>query len=354
MSILDDASRIESLDPSGMLGIVEAAADHWSDGIARAREVDLTHIPDHEHLAGVVVCGLGGSGIAGDVAATAASAYGPMPVTVVKGFTLPAFVGVNTLVLLVSYSGDTEETLACFREAHDRDAQLVAITTGGELGMLAGQHALPHVVPAAGMQPRAAFPYLAAATLVILERVGILPDLMGDLVELHDVLREQTARCGRAVPSANNPAKQIAAGLIETLPVVWGQDGPLAVAATRWKTQLNENAKVPAYAAALPELGHNEVVGFGPGAPPADRVAIVALRPGNEDPRITRRIEAAQHLARGAGAVTIDAAVHGTTALAQLAAAAHLGDLVSVYLAMLRGVDPTPVDAITRLKVEAS
>ncbi len=354
MSIVDDASRIDAIDPSGMLAVVEAAADHWRDGVARARAVDLTHIPDYEHIDGVVACGVGGSGIAGDVAAAAAASNGVMPVAVAKGFTLPAFVGAHTLVLLVSYSGETEETLACFREAHDRGAQMVAVTTGGTLGKMADQHAFPCVTPAAGMQPRAAFPYLAAAALVVLERVGVLPDLMADLVEIDALLREQAAQHGRAVPTADNPAKQIATGLEGKLPVVWGQDGSLAVAAMRWKTQLNENAKVPAYALMVPELGHNEVVGLGPGAPPADGLAVVALRPADEDPRMGRRVEAAQGIARDAGAATLDAHVRGIGTLAQLAAAAHLGDLVSVYLALLRGVDPTPVDAIARLKAEVS
>ena len=338
-----------------MLAVVEAAADHWRDGVARARDVDLTHIPDHEHIDGVVVCGVGGSGIAGDVAATAAVANGLMPVAVAKGFTLPAFVGPHTLVLLMSYSGETEETLSCFREAHDRGAQLVAVTTGGALGELTHLHALPCVTPAADLPaPRAAFPYLAAAALVVLESLGVLSDLTGDLIEIDELLREQTSRCGGPAPVAENPAKQIAAALDGRLPVVWGQEGHLAVAAMRWKTQLNENAKVPAYSAMLPELGHNEIVGLGPGAPPADRLAVVALRPGNEDPRISRRAEAALRMAREAQASTVEAQVRGVSVLAQLAAAAQLGDFVSVYLAALRGVDPTPVDAIARLKAEVS
>jgi glucose/mannose-6-phosphate isomerase len=219
---------------------------------------------------------------------------------------------------------------------------------------MAHLHAFPCVAPAAGLQPRAAFPYLAAAALVVLERVGVLPDITGDLVEMDDLLSEQSARCGGAAPSSDNPAKQIAAGLEGRLPVVWGQEGHLGVAAMRWKTQLNENAKVPAYTTSLPELGHNEIVGLGPGAPPADRLAVVALRPGNEDPRISRRVDAALRFARDAGAATTEASVRGASALAQLAAAAQLGDLVSVYLAVLRGVDPTPVEAIARLKAEVS
>jgi glucose/mannose-6-phosphate isomerase len=354
VSVLDDAGRIDALDPSGMLQSVESAAAHWRDGIARAREVDLSHIPDHSGLSGVVVCGMGGSGIAGDVAAASAAAFGAVPVVITKGFNLPAFVGAHTLVVLVSYSGNTAETIACFEQAHAKGAQMIAVATGGRLAEMAQVHAFPCVVPAAGMQPRAAFPYLVAAVLVVLERLGVLPDLTGELVEIDEVLREQTVRCGRDVAEADNPAKQIAAALNGLMPVVWGQDGHLAVAGERWKTQLNENAKVPAFASTVPELDHNEVVGLGPGAPDAAGLAIAALRTPNEDPRMSRRVDAALNLARERGAATIEAHVHGISGLAQLASAVQLGDLSSVYLAVLRGVDPTPVEAIERLKVEVS
>lgn len=354
MSVLDDAGRIAVLDPSGMLQTVESCADHWREGVSRARAVDLSHIPDHSGLTGVVVCGMGGSGIAGDVAAATAALSGAVPVVVTKGFTLPAHAGPHSLVFLVSYSGNTAETIACFEEAHARGAQMIAVATGGQLAEMAHAHAFPCIVPAAGMQPRAAFPHLAAAVLVALERLGVLPDLTGELVEIDEVLREQTVRCSRNVVEAENPAKQIAAALYGGLPVVWGQDGHLAVAATRWKMQLNENAKVPAFASTLPELDHNEIVGLGPGAPDAAGLAIAALRAPNEDPRMARRAEAALNVARERGAKTVEAHVHGISGLAQLASAVQLGDMASVYLALLRGVDPTPVEAIERLKAEVS
>jgi glucose/mannose-6-phosphate isomerase len=354
VSVLDDEQRLAAVDPSRMLQTVLGAAEQWRDGVAMAREVDLTHIPDHTGLSGVVVCGVGGSGIAGDVAAVTAAASGTMPVTVTKGFTLPAYAGAHTLVILVSYSGNTEETLACFAQAHERGSQMIGIATGGRLGEKAHAHGFPCVVPPAGMQPRAAFPSLAAAVLIVLERLGVLPDMTGELVEIDQVLREQAVRCGPAQPEVSNPAKQIATALDGSLPVVWGQDGVLWVAATRWKTQFNENAKVPAYASAVPELGHNEVVGVGPGAPPASALGIAALRPPNEDPRMGRRVDGALRLARERGARTVDAHVHGGSPLAQLASAVQLGDVSSVYAAVLRGVDPTPVEAIERLKAEVS
>jgi glucose/mannose-6-phosphate isomerase len=350
VSILDDAQHVASLDRSGMLDVVASSADHWREGAARARGVDLGIHADL--VSRVVVCGMGGSGIAGDVAAAMALAGGSMPVSVTKGFTLPAFVDEHTLVVLVSYSGDTAETMACFDQAHALAAPMVAVATGGRLGEMATAHDLPHVVPPAGMQPRAAFPYLATAVLVVLERVGVLGDLTGELVEVDDVLQEATARLVPAVGSAENAAKAIAAELDGTLPIVWGQDGPLAVAAMRWKTQLNENAKVPAYAVSLPELDHNEIVGLGPGAPSAGSLAIVALRTPGEDPRMAKRVDASLALARRAGARVVEARSSGSSPLARIASAVLLGDFASVYLGVLRGVDPTPVEAIAALKAQ--
>jgi glucose/mannose-6-phosphate isomerase len=354
VSALDDDALIATVDRSGMAEVVEAAADHWRDGATRARAVPLEGIPDHAGLSGVVVCGMGGSGIAGDVGAATAAAQGVLPVWVAKGFTLPAFAGPHTLVMLVSYSGNTAETLACFEQAHARGAQIVIVATGGRLGEMAHAHGYPLIVPLAGMQPRAAFAYLASAVLVVCERLGVVADLTGDLVEIDEVLREQTARCGRASRGEDNPAKTLATSLEGALPVVWGQEGHLAVAAMRWKTQLNENAKVPAYASIFPELDHNEIVGVGPGSPPADGMAICALRSATEETRLTRRIAATLAVARGAGARVLEANLRGTSSLAQLASAVQLGDFVSTYLAVLRGVDPTPVEAITRLKADLS
>jgi glucose/mannose-6-phosphate isomerase len=350
VSILDDVHRIASVDPSGMLGVVAAAAEHWRDGAARARAVDIGIHTDE--LSRVVVCGMGGSGIAGDVAAVTATTAGVMPVSVIKGFTLPSYVDAHTLVLLVSYSGDTAETNACFDQAHALGAPLIAVATGGRLGDMATAHGFARIAPPAGMQPRAAFPFLASGVLVALERLGVLGDLTGELVEVDDVLREVVARCDAGAPSEDNPAKSIASELERTLPIVWGQDGPLGVAAMRWKTQLNENGKVRAYAVSLPELDHNEIVGFGPGAPSADGLAVVGLRTSGEDPRMARRVDASLEVARGAGARVVQAHASGSSPLAQLASAVLLGDFVSVYLGILRGVDPTPVEAIARLKAE--
>ena len=350
--MLDDAERLAAADPGDILGAAEAADEHWRDAVARGRAVDLAHVPDHSGITSVVVCGMGGSGVAGDVAACVAAGRSSIPVTVNKSYELPAFAGSHTLVVLCSYSGETEETLACFRQAHDRGAPIVAVATGGTLMQLAHSHDAPCVVPAAGMMPRAAFPYLAGGVLVVLERLGVLPDLTAELVETDEVLREQVATHARTVALDQNPAKQIAVALQDRIPVIWGQDGPLSVAAERWKTQLNENAKVPAFAATAPELTHNEIVGSAGSSELLAGVAVVALRAATEHPRIAARLDAAIRLITGQVGRVLDAHAHGSGVLARLASAVQLGDLVSVYLAILRGVDPTPIEPIERLKAE--
>jgi glucose/mannose-6-phosphate isomerase len=351
---LDDLAAVAAADPGGMLGVIEGAAEQWLDAAARARATDLSGAPTHGEIAHVVVCGMGGSGIAGDVTQAICAARGAVPVTVVKGYTLPAFAREHTLVFCVSYSGNTEEALACATEAHDRRAPMIAVATGGRLGELAHEHGLPCVAPAAGLMPRAAFPYLATAPLIVLERLGLLGDLTGDLVELDSVLREQTAVCARATPAGDNPAKRLAGVLEGRLLHVWGQEGALSVAASRWRTQLNENAKMPAYSSVLPELDHNEVVGYDPGVRWLSHVAIVALRSPTEDPRITRRVEATARLVEGMVASVEHVHARGVSPLAQLASAAQLGDFTSAYLAILRGVDPSPIEPIERLKAEIS
>jgi glucose/mannose-6-phosphate isomerase len=349
VSLLDDAAALAAADPGRMLDAVEAAPALWAAGVRAARAVDLGRPPTAR---AVVVAGMGGSGVAGDVAAAAAAERGRVPVTAVKGYRLPAWAGPGTPVVCCSYSGDTEEALACFEEACRRGAPVVAVATGGRLGALADERGVPRVAPPPGLAPRAAFPFLAATVLVVLERLGALPDLVDELAAAEEALARQAGAAGRAVPAARNPAKRLAADLAGCLPVVWGQEGPLAVAAARWKAQLNENAKVPAAWGVLPELDHNEVVGLEAGRDLLERLAVVVLRAREEDPRLARRVEATVRLAAGRVGRVLEAWAEGRTPLARLCAAVLLGDLVSVYLAVLRGVDPTPVRAIERLKAE--
>lgn len=345
MTNLDDVSIYASADPSGMLGAIEGAADQWADAVRGARAT--TGLPAGP-FRNVVYCGMGGSGIAGDVLQAVAAPVSRAPISVVKGYDIPASVGEDTLVLCVSYSGNTEETLSCFDQAVGRGASIVAISTGGKLAERARAAGVPFVAVASGLQPRAALPALTVPTIVVAEQAGVLPDMSNDLAETEEALRARTKELGREAPG--NDAKRLARALDGKLPHVWGQDGILAVAAVRWRCQLNENAKIPASSAVLPELDHNELVGYDPGLPVLGDTALIVLRAPGEHPRVAKRIEITLGaMGNKVGSVEQVHAI-GVSALTQLVTVALFGDFVSGYLAVVRGVDPTPVDVITFLK----
>ena len=348
MNDLDDPGSLAAVDSHDALGIVESTPEQWREAITRARSCD--GLPTRHGINGIVYCGMGGSGIAGDVLAAIAAEEGTVPVTVVKGYKLPAWTGPNTLVFCASYSGNTEETLACFDDALERKARIVAIATGGALADRARAHSVAMISPVEELQPRQAFASLAAPALVLAEQLGLLADLTPHLTETGDVLERQVTVYGRDVAADKNDAKKISGQLVGRIPLVWGQEGALSAAATRWRTQLNENAKVPAFSSVLPELDHNEVVGYEQSSPGIADLAIVVLRTPNENPRVTQRIEATLERIGGLVATSVEARAVGESPLARLMSAVLLGDFVSVYLAVRRGVDPTPVTAIDQLK----
>jgi glucose/mannose-6-phosphate isomerase len=338
VSQLDDAAHRGAVDPDDALADVEASAAQWR----AAGE----HAPAGVDLAGVgaiVVAGMGGSGIAGDVVAAVAAGRLAVPVVVHKRYGLPDWVGPRVLVCAVSHSGDTEETLSAVEEAHRRGARLCAVTSGGALGRLAHERALPVAIVPGGGQPRHALGWLAVPLLVAL-------GLGDDLPEAVAVLEALVAEQGRSVPAAANPAKQLGARLASgALPVVYGTAGLAAVAALRLKCQLNENAKRPALAATVPELCHNDVVGWESGPPP-ERALVWLRDAAGEHPRDDRRAELLDELLAPQAAWRARLDARGSAPLARLASLLVQADLASVYAAHARGVDPTPVASIARLK----
>jgi glucose/mannose-6-phosphate isomerase len=338
---LDAPGSYKAVDPDDALADVEATADQWTRarGLAGVR-LDLAGV-DH-----VVITGMGGSGIAGDVtAAVAAEAGFPLPVVVHKGYGVPPFVGPRSLVVACSYSGGTEETLSAAEAALDRGARLFAVTSGGALGDTAAAAGAPVVrIPGGGM-PRHGLGWLAVPVLVGL-------GLDADLDETVEVQGELAAAAARDVPSAENPAKQLALRLASgSVPVAWGARGIGQVAAYRLKCQLNENAKVPAFWAELPELDHNEIVGLQEPSPLAGNLGLVLFRdPAGEHPRVATRFQVTEDLVGPRFAWMAEVAARGRSPLARLASLLLLADLGSVYTALELGHDPTPIPSIDRLK----
>ena len=343
---LDDAAALKAADPGGMLDAIAALPRDCRAAYDAARA--RTDLPPAGGVTSVVFCGMGGSAVAGDLLRAVYRDRLTVPVEVNRSPQLPAHAGATTLVAVCTYSGNTAETLASFAQARARGCRVVVVTSGGRAKELAEAGGIPVVIVPGGAQPRAALGHLGSAWLGALEAMGLLPGLGGDVDEAVAELTDLVAELGPEVPAAENAAKRLAGAIGDRSPVVWGAEGIAAVAAMRWKTQMNENGKIPAFSAAMSELDHNEVVGWT--RPFGERFAVIALRHDGEDPSISPRFPLSADIARSAGAIVEEVHASGRSSLARLLSLIIVGDFASVYVALRRGVDPTPVTVIEHLK----
>jgi glucose/mannose-6-phosphate isomerase len=305
-------------------------------------------LPEASDIRQVVVLGMGGSGVAGDVLGAIAGPRLKVPVSVVKSYDLPGFVGPETLVFAVSFSGDTEEVLAASDAAWSVGASVVAVTGGGRLRDEATAHGAPVLaVPSGIPQPRAALGALAVPPLVVLEQLGLMDGLtpmLAAAVRQLEVRRDELA-------GASSPAAEAADRIGRTFPLAHGSDGLAGVAARRFKTQVNENAKSPAFFDIHPELCHNEVAGWGQhGDVTRQVITLVTMRCPDEHPQVARRFDLVTEILREVVADVIEFRAAGDGPLAHLFDLALLGDVVSLCLAAAEGLDPGPVPVLGELK----
>lgn len=344
---LDDETALAALDRGGMLRLVASLPDQLREGFDAAAATSA--LPAADGIRAIVVCGMGGSGIAGDVVAAYAAPRLAVPVLVLKGYDLPSFCDADTLVVASSYSGNTEETIAAYGQAVARGCRVVAVSAGGELAARAEADDVPWLgVPHSIGLPRAALGHLAAAPLGVLAAIGLAPDLADDLTRAVDATAALRERVGAHVPEADNESKTLARWLAGALPVVWGSTGVAAAAALRWRSQLNENAKTPAFASVLPELDHNEVEGWAERS--GERFRVVIIRHGDEHSRTGDRVAATTAALGTSGLAFREAHARAGGDLAALFELVMLGDFTSVYLAAVRGVDPSPIPVLTSIK----
>ena len=333
---------IAHVDPRGMLGDVLAQPHQIGDALWR---VESAGIARADLPGGLLVAGMGGSAIGGELAAAALDGRAERPVRTVRDYTLEAWTGPDTLVLCASYSGDTEETLACFEQATERGIPRVALTTGGALADRARADGVPVIGVPAGMQPRAAVVYMVVAALECAALCGAGPSVRSELEAAAALLERLLDDWGPDAPD-DSAAKALARELHGSIPVFYGA-GPTVAVAKRWKKQLNENPKLPAFWAALPEADHNEVCGWERARELAPMRSVFL-----DDPQIDERTRGRFGPTARIAHPATEVAPTGDTLVERVLAGVFLGDLVSVYLAALDGVDPTPVDAIDRLKAE--
>jgi len=332
MSSLD---RLRELDAEHQLDAVLATPDHLRDALWRVESARL----QPEQAAGVMVCGMGGSAIGGDLAAAVLGERCTIPLLTIRGYELPPWATPEWTVVCSSYSGDTEETLACMEAAEALGARRIVASTGGRLSEIARGAGVPVIgLPAALPAPRVAVGYMlvvAAEAAALAGAPHIRTEIDAAAAHLEgarDVLLER--------------AEQIAGRLEGTVPVIYGADLTAPVA-RRWKAEINENAKAPAFWAELPEADHNELSGW----TEAEGIfSAVFLQDPDQHPREQRRIELTAAIVSSGAAEVETVAVEGDTRTERLLSAVMLGDLVSLFLAAERNLDPTPIEAIDLLK----
>ncbi len=346
---LDRLEEMTAVDKQGMLSRVEAFPDQCREAIDIGRGLDVRRVTGGRPNS-VAVLGMGGSGVSGDVIRAVADPMSPVPVWSIKGYQLPGYVTRSTLCVAASYSGTTEETLSCFDQAIERGCKVICVTTGNELAERAARRKVPCAIIPSGLQPRAALGYLALPILIALEQLKIVPDQAAAIDETLFLIDNMVRQFKAEQPAKHNQAKQLASRLANKMPVVYGSDGIMAVAALRWKCQFNENSKAPSFWNVLPELNHNETVGWEELLTLTKRFALVMLRDRMEDPRVAKRFEVTRALIEDHFGRVLEVWSDGRERLARLMTTILLGDFVSVYLAIQAGVDPTPVERVQELK----
>ena len=298
----------------------------------------------------VLICGMGGSAVAGDLVTTLYYEQLRRPVQVHRGYYLPGWAGPDTLHLLLSYSGETEETLTAAMQAMERESPALAVTSGGKIDTWYGERGVPVLKIPGGLQPRMALLHMLVPTVVFMSRLGIIPDQTAELDAARESIAAAIDAYGPDRPTEANTAKQLAMRLANHVPLMYGAEVTAGVA-YRWKCQFNENAKQPSFASVLPELDHNEIVGFEKSGAFGEQAVVVMLKDPRQHRQVERRIALTRDIIRPGVSDVITIEGEGETPLARLMDLVLLGDYVTLYAACLRRVDPEPVDSIGTLKM---
>lgn len=338
------AEAVAGVDSAGLLSDILGMPDQLRDGLWKVESANLTR---HESSDGLIVAGMGGSAIGGSLARAVLGDRALRPMVLARGYAIPSWTTPDTTVLCASYSGNTEETLAAYEAAGALGARRVVATTGGKLAAAARAEGVPVVPMAGGFQPRSAVAYSLVVALEVAALCGAGESVHSE-IDVAAAHAERLAVQWGPDGAPDSLPKALALGLSGTAAHIYGA-GLTSPIAYRWKCQINENAKMPATWAEIPEMDHNEICGW-VGAPEVGRFSAVFLDDSDLHPRIRQRIE----LTRGiiAGGVSSSHRVEsiGETRVERLVSLVLLGDLVSLYLAVLQGIDPTPVEPIDQLK----
>ena len=343
-----DSQAIASVDKSNMLEGLARFPDQVKEALLIADSVErFTFLK----IDNVIVAGVGASAISGDIMMSLFRDKLDVPFFVNREYDLPKWINKDTLILCLSYSGNTDETLSAFKIAYQKKCKIICVSTGGKLKELAEKRGVPFVTIPSGIQPRAATAYLLFPSIVFLKRLGLLKtSFEADIEETVAVTRELLTVINKETPEENNPAKQLAQNINGTIPQIYGW-GIYAPIARRWRHQFNENSKVIARSDILPDCNHNDIVGWTANPEDSKQCSCILFRDRAEETiDMATRLNFMKALFQNTAGHVVEVTPKGRSQLAKTVALMCLGDFTSCYLAVLRGVDPTPIDIIVELK----
>ncbi len=344
-SLLDNQEKRKLVDKEDMLNFCVNMQSHYQEAAKIADTIKISY----SKPSNIIIVGMGGSAIGGDLLKDWAKNKTTVPIEVNRDYHLPAYANEKTLVLITSYSGETEESLSAFLDALKRKCMIFCVSSGGPLLENAQRLNVPFVRVPGGMPPRAALPYMLVPLLMCLEKLKLVEGASVELREAVAVLGQVAQDNSPEKLSEENLAKTFASGIVGFVPVVYGF-GIYSSVARRFKQQFNENSKMAAKWECFPELDHNEIVGWEKAEDIADGFAAIFIRDKEEPLEIHSRIETTKQLMHPSGIDMYEIYAQGKTALAKMISLVCIGDYMSVYLGILRGVDPTPVETINKLK----
>lgn len=341
----------ERFDPENMFGSIWEFPENLRDALELGNNITLKH--SYPYIRNIVISGMGGSAIGGDVVSVLEKQNLNVPFVVCRGYSLPNWVNEHTLVICSSYSGNTEETLSSLEDALSKNAQICGITTGGKIAERLNELDKDVVLIPSGLQPRAALAFSFVPMAKCLEKTGVLSLSLNTWInEVIDVLLN--ARELYSLENETNPVYELAQQIYNKLPIIYADNSTLGVAALRLKGQICENAKMLAYHNELPEFNHNEIVGWENNPNISDNLFVLWLTDVDDNPRVKHRQEITQTILNEAGADQYVLEMTGNSFQERFLHSVHYGDWLSYWCAILHGTDPSPVEKISRLKAELS
>ncbi len=336
---------ITKVDSDDMWGLMCDFPNHWKEVMKLTEDIELS--VDSEKVKNICFAGMGGSAIGADLTRAYSLKSCPYPVQVNRHYEVPNYINENSLFIACSFSGNTEETLSALGSALEEGAQIIAVTSGGRIKKLAIEHGFDYVQIPGGMPPRAALAYSFVPLFRIFQTLGYLDEDDHVLEETYRLLKEGVSKYQ---DFSDNDALALAEELNGSLPLIYSDALMMEPVNLRWRGQIEENAKMLVYGNLIPEMNHNEIVGWEHLAHLAGRLSVVILQDKEDNPRVKKRMEIVKELVMDQALSVIEISTIGKTRLERLFSLVQLADWVSMYLALLNEIDPTPITKIDILK----